>query len=149
SNGGAQGIGVAVSFDAGRTWRRPAAPPPFSQCAGGSYERAPDPWGRFGPAGELYPVALAPTPPARPPAVLRCPSGDGGRTWGPVQPLIADTDANVLNDKPALTADPLRPGRAYAVWTRLSGGASDGDDATARLRAGAAPRTGPSAADAD
>ncbi len=70
-------------------------------------------------------------------------STDGGRTWGPVRPLIADTDPDVLDDKPALTADPVRPGHAYAVWTRLSGGGTD-DEGFAALRSPAAAADDPS-----
>ncbi|MBU2667278.1 glycoside hydrolase [Actinoplanes bogorensis] len=126
SNGGAQGIGVAVSRDGGRTWR-PAAAPPFTQCAGGNatnggdYERASNPWVSFGPDGTLYLIALATNPLDDDSVMLTSRSTDGGDTWGPVRTLIDDDDPAVLNDKPSITADPWRRGHAYAVWDRLSG----------------------------
>ncbi len=63
-------------------------------------------------------------------AVGAAASYDGGATWSHVQTLIADacenvpspcTAANVpFNDKESVTADPTRPGVAYAVWDRLT-----------------------------
>jgi len=62
-------------------------------------------------------------------------SYDEGATWTNVQPIIADpcvsgvvarpgyvcdnAKAYVFNDKESVTADPTRPGVAYAVWDRL------------------------------
>src|SRR5207249_227515 len=40
---------------------------------------------------------------------------DGGRTWSQVTTVQTATD---FNDKPAVTADPRRPGTAYLVFTR-------------------------------
>ena len=70
-------------------------------------------------------------------AVGAATSYDGGVTWTNVQalitdPCIADTvampgyvcnnaKAYVFNDKESVTADPTRPGVAYAVWDRLVG----------------------------
>jgi hypothetical protein len=132
SNGGAQGIAVAVSADGGRSWQ-PAAAPPFSQCAGGTeangggYERASNPWVSIGPDGTVYLIALATNPLDGDSVMLASTSQDGGRTWGPVSTLIDDAGDEALNDKPAVTADPWRPGRAYAVWDRLSGSGTETD----------------------
>ncbi|HEY5113964.1 MAG TPA: sialidase family protein [Nakamurella sp.] len=62
-------------------------------------------------------------------------SYDGGATWSNVQTIIADpciqgtpsgpgyqcnnTRSSLFNDKQSVTADPLHPGVAYAVWDRL------------------------------
>ncbi|MBM2614204.1 exo-alpha-sialidase [Actinoplanes sp. LDG1-06] len=132
SNGGAQGIGIAVSRDGGRSWR-PAAAPTFTQCMGGDatnggdYERTSNPWVSFGPDGLVYLIALATNPVDGDSVMLASTSTDGGATWGPVRTLIDDDDPAVLNDKPAITADPRRAGHAYAVWDRLSGEGTEAD----------------------
>ena len=62
SNGGAQGLAGAVTFDGGRTWQHSTAP--FSRCSGGTvanggdYERASDPWVTVGLDGVTYQMAL-------------------------------------------------------------------------------------------
>ena len=43
SDGGARGLATSVSVDGGATWSRPQ-PAPFTQCAGGAFARASDPW---------------------------------------------------------------------------------------------------------
>ena len=68
-------------------------------------------------------------------AVGAATSYDGGATWRNVQAIIADpcmsassgppgyvcnsSKGYVFNDKESVTADPVRPGVAYAVWDRL------------------------------
>ena len=68
-------------------------------------------------------------------AVGAASSYDGGATWSNVQTLIADpcisgtptgpgfqcnnAKAALFNDKNSITADPIHPGVAYAVWDRL------------------------------
>jgi hypothetical protein len=127
SNGGAQGLLTAFSFDRGDSWTRPT-PPPFSRCAGGNpanggdYERASDPWVSFGPDGSAHQIALglsgtAPTFPVS--AILVSSSRDGGRTWGPITTLQRDTTPTLLNDKESITADPTNSQLVYAVWDRL------------------------------
>src|SRR5438046_3133704 len=46
-------------------------------------------------------------------------SYDVGRTWRNTTQLIADTELAFFNDKNSVTADAVRPGRAYQVWDRL------------------------------
>jgi len=48
-------------------------------------------------------------------------STDGGLSWSAPSVLIRDTRANVIDDKESVTADPTRPGHAYAVWDVLIG----------------------------
>jgi hypothetical protein len=124
SNGGAQGNLTGVSFDRGRSWRRPT-PPPFSRCAGGNaanggdYERASDPWVSFGGDGSAHQIALAINDSDPTSAILVSSSRDGGRSWGRITTLQRDTTAALFNDKESITADP-RDGRfVYAVWDRL------------------------------
>jgi hypothetical protein len=40
---------------------------------------------------------------------------DGGASWS--SPALLDAGGHGFNDKPSITADPTRPGTAYAVWT--------------------------------
>src|SRR3954468_16818803 len=42
SNGSSRGVLAAASFDGGATWTR--TQPAFSQCEGGEFQRATDPW---------------------------------------------------------------------------------------------------------
>jgi hypothetical protein len=113
-----------------------------------NYQRASDPWVSVGPgapgnpAGNtVYSVSLSfdQTPyPGDPNAVKNAigaaTSYDNGRTWTNVQAIIADPcisgtppgpgyqcklKALASNDKESVTADPTRPGVAYAVWDRL------------------------------
>lgn len=124
SNGGANGIGVAVTFDGGATWSTHT--PRIGRCAGGTaaggdYQRTSDPWVTFAADGTVFLSALgfdATTPRS---AVLASRSTDGGASWSDPVVLIADDDPDVLSDKEAITADPTDPGRVYAVWDRLTG----------------------------
>jgi hypothetical protein len=127
SNGSARGLVSAVSFDGGTTWSSRAMA--FSRCAGGTaanggdYDRATDPWVSFGPDGTAWAMSLSTTGASftagSANAMLVARSTDGGRTWGNAVALIADT-APYFNDKNAITADPVDPRFAYAVWDRLN-----------------------------
>jgi hypothetical protein len=116
SNGGANGIGTAASFDGGATWTN--ALPAFAQCEGGAYERTSDPWLAIAPDGTTYAVAISFDMNSARTVVLGSISPDGGRTWGAPTVLINDDDPDVLNDKESITADGEH---AYAVWDRLTG----------------------------
>jgi hypothetical protein len=144
SNGGAHGLAAGYSTDGGATWK--VRPMPFSVCyhASGNpgayldYQRASDAWVSIGPgtAGSptsgstAYSVSLSidQTPYPGDPhgthsAVGAAVSYDGGATWTNVRKIIADGDTSSSapsNDKEAVTADPLHPGVAYAVWDRVS-----------------------------
>lgn len=128
--GGANGLGVAASFDGGRTWTRSQAP--FTVCsggtlAGGAYLRASDPWLALAPgAATVHQLALAFDNPGTDPstarsAILASRSTDGGLTWGAPRTLATTADPDLTLDKCTLTADPIRPGHLYAVWDRLAG----------------------------
>lgn len=126
SDGGAQGLGTAFSFDGGVHWQRRF--PPFTRCAGGNasnggdYERGSDPWVSFSPNGTVHVMVLTlnntPAPGAPTTAMLAARSTDGGRTWGRINTLVADT-AELFNDKNSITADPTDSRFVYAVWDRL------------------------------
>ena len=57
SDGGARGLVTAVSTDGGLTWTPHALA--ATLCAGGSYERASDPWVTYAADGRAYAIALA------------------------------------------------------------------------------------------
>lgn len=123
SNGGAHGIGTAVSFDGGATWSTHT--PQLGRCAGGTaggdYQRATDPWVTFAADGTVFLGVLAFDATTSRNAMLASRSTDGGMSWGDPAVLIADDDPDVFNDKNSITADPTDPGRVYAVWDRLTG----------------------------
>ncbi|GAC1468636.1 MAG: sialidase family protein [Chloroflexota bacterium] len=114
STGAARGLVAGYSFDGGKTWGE--TPLPFSTCASGdqSLLRASDPWVSIGSDGTAYAVAISFGSTRS--DVVAASSTDGGKTWGSARKIIDDTTA--FNDKESVTADPLRPGRAYVVWDR-------------------------------
>jgi hypothetical protein len=122
SNGGANGTRAAVSYDGGATWT--VSTPRFSRCGGGDadnggdYDRASDPWVTFAADGTPFQIGLAFDSRTGRNAIVASRSIDGGMTWTDPTVLRADTDPDVLNDKETITADPVDPGRVYAVWTR-------------------------------
>jgi len=126
SNGGAQGLMAAASFDDGATWTR--RPLPTSQCAGGTsanggdYQRASDPWVSFAPDGTAYAISLsfsgATFATGSTSAMLVTRSSDGGQSWSAPVTLIRD-GSGVLNDKESITADPNDSAYVYAVWDRI------------------------------
>jgi hypothetical protein len=121
SSGGANGIGTAASFDGGATWT--TSTPRLGQCTGGSdaYNRATDPWVTIAADGTPYLFALVFSSTSPRNAMVATRSNDGGLTWGEPSVVRADDDPSVFNDKNSITADPLDPGRVYAVWDRLTG----------------------------
>jgi hypothetical protein len=128
SDGGAQGLGLAASFDGGMTWRLSNAA--FSRCTGGNsgnagnYARATDVWLTVTPSGVVYALALsitgAPLAAGSSSAMLVAQSHDGGLTWSAPTALIQD-GAQFLNDKGSITADSTDANYVYAVWDRLTG----------------------------
>ena len=132
SNGGSRGLRGALSDDGGQSWFV-TLPSGVSNCTGGIYPRASDPWVSFGPTGTAYFMSLSlfpdlPTGGFGRNAMLVNRSTDGAWTWDAPVTLIEDTDPTILNDKNSITADPTDSARAYAVWDRLqdfTGGASD------------------------
>lgn len=115
-----QGIIVAWTHDAGRTWTR-SVPPMLSLCTGSKGASA-DPRLSYGPDGVLYlssmrniQLGAARTTPSNEVAVSASP--DGGRTWrDPTRVVVADT----YNDYPSVAADPDVPGRVYVTYTRAT-----------------------------
>ncbi len=123
SNGGSRGLTAGVLRDERGGWKV-VAPGKVTQCQGGPYARASDPWVDYSLSGVLYYMHLAfqqdtPTGGFGANGMLMTRSFDGGRNWTAPIALIADTDPQVLNDKNSMTADPKYGALAYAVWDRL------------------------------
>lgn len=123
SDGGARGLATAVSVDGGASWTGVGAAP-FSQCAGGSFARASDPWLSLN-GNTVIQVGIAftgnsNTAGARS-AVLASRSVDGGFTWSAAVALADDDGSLYFNDKESVTIDATDPRFVYAVWDRLEG----------------------------
>ena len=141
SDGGAQGLATAYSFDGGMHWHRVFQP--YTRCAGGTpanggdYERGSDPWVSFSPNGVVHQMVLALAFNAGDDeiasAMLASRSTDGGHTWSQAATLQADTPER-FNDKNSLTADPTDSRYVYAVWDRLSGVPGEGAGPTLLAR---------------
>src|SRR5205807_1761261 len=128
SDGGAQGLNLAASFDGGATWTLANAA--FSRCTGGNsgnpgdFARATDVWLTVSPAGVVYALALSFSGgtllPGSSSGMLVAQSRDGGLTWSAPIALIQD-GSTAFNDKGSITADLTDANYVYAVWDRLSG----------------------------
>lgn len=127
STGGSDGLVAAASGDGGANWTPSLLP--FSLCGGGAgrgggYERATDPWVAFSADGGIVHqigVAFDASTTSGNQAILASRSTDGGLTWSDPVALAAEADPDLGLDKPTLTADPVEPLRAYAVWDRVTG----------------------------
>jgi hypothetical protein len=126
SNGGARSLVAGVSLDGGSTWETIVVPG-LTDCSGGKFERASDPWLSFSPDGTLHQISLSFNidPPSNlpalfgPNALLVSKSNDGGLTWSDPITIIEDSDPHFLNDKESITADPEDSNLVYATWDRL------------------------------
>ena len=111
SNGAATGILTGVSFDHGQTWTISIAS--LSQCSGGTFQRASDPWISISPNGTAYQSALGTNISSlTTTGVLVSRSSDGGMTWS--SPITVDGSSG--SDKESITADPTDSNYIYAVW---------------------------------
>jgi hypothetical protein len=122
SNGGARSNVAGASFDGGESWEIVVVPG-LSDCSGGFFERASDPWVSFSPDGTLHQISLVfdnDIPEGfGPNALAVSKSEDGGLSWSEPILIIEDFDPAFLNDKESLTADPTDADLVYAVWDRL------------------------------
>ena len=120
SNGGARSNVAGVTHDGGETWQLVVVPG-LTDCSGGPFERASDPWVSFSPDGTLHQMSLVVNLPTfagrNGMAVSR--SLDGGLTWEDPIFIIDEETPGVLNDKNTLTADSNDSDFVYAIWGRL------------------------------
>jgi hypothetical protein len=117
SNGGANGLVSAVSFDRGLTWTLSNAN--FSTCSGGEFDRASDPWVSIAPDGTVHQSALGVSGGGSVTAVMVSRSTDDGITWS--APFTLHRDATGGDDKEAITADPYDSNYVYLIWDRFIG----------------------------
>jgi hypothetical protein len=126
AEGGAVGIGVAVSKDDGRSWSDRILKG-SAAATGGRYGRASDPSVTFGAGGDAWLVGflgVTPTGPFQIPtrsAVLVARSKSGGSFAAPVE--VARAPRGILYDKPWIACDDHASspyfGRCYALWDEL------------------------------
>jgi hypothetical protein len=126
NDGGSRGLVGVASNDAGSTWAN-TIPTGVTECTGGKFGRASDPWVDFAQDGTAFFFSLVldpmkPTTPfgARNSGMLVSRSVDHGATWQAPVTLIRTNSPHALNDKNSLTADPTANGYVYAVWDQLS-----------------------------
>jgi hypothetical protein len=113
SDGGARGLVSSVSTNGGSSWRRVVVPG-ITKCSGGVFDRASDPWLSFSPNGDLYSISLSFDVFDAQDAIIVSKSTNGGNTWGAPTTVTAENTDSL--DKESITADPLDPRFAYAVW---------------------------------
>jgi hypothetical protein len=105
---------IGTSRDGGRTWSRRTIPG-LTRCTGGTADSASDPWVSAGGDGTIYftgaAISLATDPPVGTNVSSR--SRDGGRHWSRTRPISV---ASRRTERMVVTADPRRPGHAYAAW---------------------------------
>ena len=114
---GAAANGFAVTFDAGRTWKRGLLPK-LTGLTGGPFTQASDPVVAFGPRNTVYFNSLAFDDSTS--AIVNHTSHDGGRTWT-APTYVVRNDSTVFNDKNWIVVDNgtgpgHHHGRVYAVW---------------------------------
>ena len=127
-DGGAQAIGVYVSWDGGRTWTNKLLPR-LTVRTGGAWERATDPVAGFAADGTAYINSFAfNRTTGDETAVVVHRSDDGGLTWrGPFVVDASDTfrqsyDKNWMAVDTG--ADSPHRGRIYVAWTNFISGQS-------------------------
>jgi hypothetical protein len=130
NDGGSNGDVVVVSSDGGASWHLAPSQPTFTICQGatsgspGFFDRTTDPWISFSADGKIV-YAIADSFNANGPAfggasaILVSRSTDGGESWQTPVTARVDASTTVLNDKETITADPVSPNLAYAVWDQL------------------------------
>jgi hypothetical protein len=116
SDHGARGVAAVRSLDGGVTFTEGAIP--LTRCAPGGlpFERADSADASIGPDGVTYAIAATFNVSTSGSAAGVAVSTDTGLTWQHTAALGPQADATHAVVNPSITADPARPGTAYAVW---------------------------------
>lgn len=132
SDSGALELGIAFTFDGGKTWERSLIPTQL--CIGGYIDRISDVWLSFSKDGEELYLSSLPFNITQnfntldQQGIAMNISLDGGKTWnqrqllGTSQDAFNAPDSGILypfDDKPSVTADPNNSNRAYVVRERF------------------------------
>ncbi|MDH3687469.1 MAG: glycoside hydrolase, partial [Myxococcales bacterium] len=128
SGGSALGNVAAVSFDGGVTWQQGAIPS-LTECSGGAFDYATDPWLAFTADGVLWAIALVwDDPPSDLHSLVVSRSDNGGLSWGDPVPVASGLYPEDWPDKEVILADPSAPDFVYVAFSRLdsSGGLPSG-----------------------
>lgn len=119
-------IGIAYSFDEGKTWNRTVVP--FNRCIGGTNPNTSDVWLTWSADGKVAYINVLTLNEAGediPSGIVVVRSLDGGQTWvdsNLVYSALGGPDAP-LADKNSITAHPTIQKYAYSVWDVLPNGA--------------------------
>lgn len=113
--GGAVADVIATSDDGGETWTRTLVDG-VSECGGGGFEKQTDPTAAIGPDGTAYVGVEGVSTETSDPLsgsiyVLSRPAGEQAFTR-----VLVDGPREFM-DKPVVSADPNRPGRAWVIWS--------------------------------
>lgn len=133
TNGAAVADRVRFSKDGGKTWRDPTVPFPTSRFQDpafgrqfappfGLYDRASDPWIRFGKDGVVHALfetvfTVAEGYNTSITDVYHSKSVDGGDTWSPPVLVAASDETTLSLDKMTMTVDPVFPHILYVAVT--------------------------------
>jgi hypothetical protein len=130
NDGGARGlVGVLSRIDDLDDWRN-TIPPGVTQCTGGSFVRASDPWVAYANDGTAFFFSLTTDPAAGTPfassrtGMLMSRSTDHGHSWQSPTALIDETTTLALNDKNSVTRRSSAVGvreEAQAFSVRIDG----------------------------
>jgi cysteine-rich repeat protein len=115
-SGSSLGNVAGVSFDAGQSWQ-PVVIPKLSECSGGTFDYASDPWLTFAPNGDLYFIGVSwDLPPSNIDSEYVSKSLDGGLSWSDPVSLWEGLSPTAISEKPTITAHPNDSRFVYAVW---------------------------------
>jgi Neuraminidase (sialidase) len=124
ANGGAEVLGFAYSFDHGAHWKEGIVPD-LTIGAGGSIQRASDPWLAFGPHNDVYfaSIAFNETDPLS--GIYINVSENGGKRFKSPVAVIETSAIHQFNDKVSVVTDTSNAspgfGNVYVCWDQEDG----------------------------
>lgn len=124
SNGGAEVLVYAFSFDYGAHWTEKLVPD-LTVASGGSIDRASDPWVAFGPHNDVYFASIAFNQTTPLSEVDVSASYNGGKSFNPPVAVISTSSVDEFNDKDAVVVDNTASspwfGQVYVAWDQIKG----------------------------